>query len=82
MKAKSPHLIGLRSEATARQALTLSPPIRMGAEREQQAGNIRIRRLAGHRQVQGFNARIASGNSLPVWRGEGEEAVSVRIVRL
>ena len=25
----------------------------MGAEREQQAGNIRIRRLAGHRQVQG-----------------------------
>jgi prepilin-type N-terminal cleavage/methylation domain-containing protein len=25
----------------------------MGAEREQQAGNIRIRRLAGHRQIQG-----------------------------
>jgi hypothetical protein len=28
-KAKTPHLIGLRSEATARRALTLSPPIRV-----------------------------------------------------
>jgi hypothetical protein len=49
MKAKSPHL-----------TLTLSPPIRMGAEREQQAGSIHIRSLAGHRPVQEFNARIAS----------------------
>jgi len=29
MKEQNPHLIGLRPEATARQALTLSPPIRV-----------------------------------------------------
>ena len=48
--SKHPHL-----------TLTLSPPIRMGAEREQQAGSVRNRKVVWQGQVQGFNARILRG---------------------
>ena len=53
-ESKSPHL-----------TLTLSPPIRMGAERGKQTGSIHIRKVVWRRQVQGFNARTFPGNSLP-----------------
>ena len=45
--------------------LTLSPPIRMGAERGKQMDSIHIRTAVWHRQVQGFNARTFPRISLP-----------------
>ncbi len=61
---RSPHFIGLRPEATARQALTLCPPIRMGAERGHQAGRLPIQKLVVSAAFADWKSAIQQTGSL------------------